>query len=101
MRAGKTDLEVGTKVRITHIGDAEDRHLEGIDGAITHAFPGLMIGSSSSYVAGLIVSDESAAKFGLSGGPLGMPKINICVDDVIEVIEPSDDLDAEAVSFRP
>lgn len=55
MKAGKTPLKVGTRVRITKIAsnDPEDQQLVGLTGEITHPFPGLMIGSASKYICGI------------------------------------------------
>jgi len=101
MKAGKTELEVGTKVRITGIsgGDGYDQRLVGLVGEITHPFPGLMNGPTSDYVAGLFLDDEEVAKaHGLSLGKFGVAKVNICCNDSFEVVEP--ELEYEPLSPR-
>lgn len=100
MNAGSTDLEVGTLVRITHIADADDRDLVGVEGTITHAFPGLMTGSASQYVAGIYVTPESAAEYGLTGGSLGDVPLNICRGDRFEVVSPEDNAEAGSAFAR-
>lgn len=100
-KAGKTHLEVSTMVRVTHIADVDDRDLIGVEGEITHPFPGLMQGNPDQYVAGLYVTEESARLHGIGSGKLGMPKLNLCIGDKFEVIEPSDDLDADTNSPTP
>jgi hypothetical protein len=42
MKAGKTDCEVDTKIRITFIEDEEDKSLEGYTGTLTHIFSGFI-----------------------------------------------------------
>jgi hypothetical protein len=101
MKAGKTDLEVNTLVRITYITDPDDQNPIGVEGKITHPFNGLMSGSSSKYVASLWVTEESAAKCGLGSDGLGITKLNLCRGDKFEVIDLTDDLDAEASGPNP
>ncbi len=38
MNAGKTNIEVGTKIKITAVKDFEDKELIGKTGRITHPF---------------------------------------------------------------
>ena len=38
MKAGQTDLEVGTRVQITGITNKDDIELNGLTGTITHPF---------------------------------------------------------------
>jgi len=101
MKAGKTDLEVGTLVRVTHISDLDDQEFVGVEGTITHPFPGLMHGSSDKYVAGIDVTEESAREHGIGPGRLGITRINLMSGDRFVVIEPSDDLDADASGPKP
>jgi hypothetical protein len=49
-KAGKTDLPVNTRIRITFVED--DKTLEGLTGKITHPFSGLM-SPGVEYVAGV------------------------------------------------
>lgn len=89
MNAGKTDIAVGTKVRVTHIAnieDEQDKKLVGIVGEITHPFPGLMIGSEKQYVAGLFVEAEEAKKHGLGLSPLGDGQMNLVRGDRFDVV---------------
>jgi len=93
MKAGKTELDVRTMVRVTHIADPDEQDLVGLEGEITHPFPGLMHGSPDNYVAGLYVTEESAREHGIGPGKLGLTEINLCRGDKFEVIELTDDLD--------
>jgi hypothetical protein len=98
----QTDIEIGARVRVTKFNAPEDRHMDGIEGVSMFPLPGLMVGDRSSYVAGLIVGDESVIKYGLkSEFEFVRPSMNIRVGDLIEVIEPVNDLAEEASSFKP
>lgn len=91
MKAGKTDFEVRTRVRVTHIAssDPDDLKMVGMEGEITHPFPGLMIGSASKYIAGLHVDAEEAKAHGVGLMPLGGASVNLCRGDRVEVVEPA------------
>jgi len=101
MKAGKTELEVRTMVRVTHIADPDEQDLVGVEGEITHPFPGLMHGSPNRYIAGLFVTEESARKHGIGPGRLGLTEINLCRGDKFEVIELTDDLDSDVSGPKP
>lgn len=49
MKAGTTNYEVGTRIRITK---SNDKELIGLTGEITHPFPGLMA-PKTKYTVGL------------------------------------------------
>jgi hypothetical protein len=87
MKAGLTDLEVGTTVRLAYVHDKEDVDLSGIEGTITHPFPGLM-GPGDRSVAGLYVSSETAAAYGLLI-ERGQREVAINIDerDVVEAVD--------------
>lgn len=57
MNAGKTDIPVGTRVRVTKVAFGDDGATDdiGVKGEITHPFPGYMIGSADKYIAGLYI----------------------------------------------
>jgi hypothetical protein len=38
MKAGKSNYDVGVKIRITKISDNESKDLEGLEGTLTHPF---------------------------------------------------------------
>lgn len=99
MKAGNTEFEVGTHVRVTYIHDVEDRALIGIEGTIAHPFRGLMVEAADHYSVGLYITAESAEKYGMSKGPLTQPAINLCIADEFEIIEPTVD-DEPSSSFR-
>lgn len=86
MKAGKTDFEVGTRVRITRVigTDADDKALVGATGEITHPFPGLMLGRPSQYIAGIYLDDEHRTKG--TGLPLGHSVVNLIYGDEVEAI---------------
>lgn len=80
MKAGRTDLDVGTLVRVTHVTDAEDADLVGAEGTLTHPFPGSMA-PGVAYVAGLRLTDEYA-------GLYARGQVNLCAGDRFEEVEP-------------
>lgn len=89
MKAGKSDLEVGTKVRVTRISgsDPDDAKLVGVVGEVTHPFPGLMVGSSEKYVVGLWLDRENAALAGLGLDRLGLCSVNLTRGDEFEPVD--------------
>jgi len=103
MKAGKTELAVDTLVRVTHVsgGDPDDLALVGVEGRITHPFPGLMHGSASQYVAGLWIEEDMARRHGLACDRLGGAKINLVRGDRFEVVEPSLDNDGDETPSSP
>lgn len=81
MKAGKTDYEVNTKIRITFIDDEESKELEGQTGILTHPFPGLMSpGFENQYIAGVYL-DKFMGAYG-SGSTC-----NLMIGDKFEIIE--------------
>lgn len=69
--AGKTNIPVNTYVRVT---SSDDPDVEGLEGRITHTFPGLKA-PGVEYIAGLRLNDNSV----FSGGIC-----NLTDEDVIE-----------------
>lgn len=77
MKVGTTNLEVGTRIRIT---DSTEKDLIGITGTLTHAFDGLKV-PNTNYIGGLYVDTDVK-----NPSPYG--KIcNLIKGDKFEVIE--------------
>lgn len=74
MKAGLTNYNVGTKVKIT---ESNDKDLIGITGELTHPFPGLM-SPNTKYVAGLRLDRKGIFSYDIC---------NLMKDDKFEVIE--------------
>lgn len=71
--AGKTNVPVNTYVRVT---TSDDPDVEGLEGRITHPFPGLMT-PGVEYIAGLQLNDANV----FSGGIC-----NLTDEDTFEVV---------------
>lgn len=81
MKAGKTNYEVNTRIRITFIDDEESKELEGQTGTLTHPFAGLIApGFENRYIAGVYL-DRPMGAWG-SGSTC-----NLMVGDKFEVKE--------------
>jgi hypothetical protein len=87
-KAGRSDLEVGTKVRVTRASgsDPDDARLVGVVGEVTHPFPGLMVGSSERYVVGLWLDEANARLAGLGPDRLGLCPVNLVRPDAFEPV---------------
>jgi len=87
MKAGQTNLDVGTKIRITHINDndpEEKQGLEGATGTITHPFPGFMSPNipAKQYIAGVYLDNDT--------NPFPTPwtpHVNLVRGDEFEVVD--------------
>lgn len=62
MKAGRSGLECGTRVQITHIAspDPVAQDLVGATGVLVPLIQGLMRGSPDRYVAGIILDRQHA-----------------------------------------
>jgi len=83
MNAGKTNLSVGTRIRVVGCTSAihEDEEIIGAEGTITHPFPGLMWPNVHNYVAGIYL-ENAPFKSEFNGGIA-----NLTTADTFEVIE--------------
>ena len=79
MKAGRSDFEVNTHVKITSIAsnDPDDTSLVGVTGYITHPFPGLMVGNPNEYFAGIWVDEPFQSLHG--------KEINLVLGDRVEL----------------
>lgn len=87
MKAGRTDVEVGSKVLLTKMSD-DLQHLEGQTGIINHPSPGL-IGADPHCVASIVID---------GGGGGEMVRVNVHSDDEFLVVEPPSAFDIEPLS---
>lgn len=91
MKAGNSELNVNTRIRITRIDDEEDKIYEGLEGRVTHPFPGLMFAPASEYSVGVYVDPQQAISRSISLDRLGQCKVNLLTCDSFVVVETDDD----------
>lgn len=72
MLAGQSSYEVGTKIKITHVGEEEDQHLIGLTGTLTHPF----MAFSANFV-GVILDENDVMHYGIC---------NLAQEDEFELI---------------
>lgn len=87
MKAGKTQIDVNTCIRITGISDKDDQVYIGMEGKVTHPFPGLMMDSPDQYSVGVYLDPNEAVARGLGLNKLGQCQINLMIYDSFEVVE--------------
>lgn len=82
MKAGQTEHEVGTRIRVTKISgnepeDHDDQKMVGITGTLDHPFSTIMFLRPEEYLAGIHVDEECKDH---------PAKLNLCKGDEYEVI---------------
>lgn len=80
MKAGTTDIDVSTRIRVT---ESNDPDLVGVTGTITHPFGGLMQ-AGSSYAVGIYLDKK---------GVFADDIANLLISDKFEIIDSTDDND--------
>lgn len=91
MKAGKTQTDVNARIRITSIDDDEDKIYEGLEGNVTHPFPGMMFAPAGEYSVGVFIDPEQAIARGLGLDRLGQCKVNLLNSDSFEVVDTDDE----------
>lgn len=78
IKAGKTNIPVDSRIKITYIDDEDDRDLVELTGRITHVFNGFVNPDyENDYVCGVYL-DQKDTYFG--------DKTNLMINDKFEVI---------------
>lgn len=86
MKAGKSDIDINTRIQITRISDDDEQIYVGMRGLATHPFHGMMLESPNQYSIGVWLDPQQAQERGLPLNGLGMCPLNLMIDDEFVVI---------------